>query len=51
MDEQQVAELPWRRFRYLLAGLSDGSRFRQWAAEQGQRVDDPAQAARLLRDV
>ena len=44
-----MAGLSWRTFRYLLAGLSDSSRFRQWAAGEQQRVDDPALAAELLR--
>lgn len=46
-----MAELPWRQFRYLLSGLSDQSRFRQWAGQDAQRVDDPKAAAALLRSV
>ncbi|MEV7268402.1 hypothetical protein AB0N38_33085 [Micromonospora aurantiaca] len=51
MAEEQVVALPMRQFRYLLSGLTDQSRFRQWAGQDARRIDDPKAAAELLRSV
>jgi len=40
LDEDQVAALPVRRLRYLLAGLTDASAFRRALAKDAQKVSN-----------